>query len=405
MERDENENRIPETITRMRASALLLLSVAAAQAQPGELRCDIRPIQPKLNFSLRFQTGYVVKVPLSQFSGAGHGYRMRITVTPEGSRHATVLDAEFNLPPVPQTNMDGESSHSFLVGEGKYGASLTVEDDLNRTCGRDWSFEAKHKAGQRETKLTMPPGAVAALDDYPVPEPEPGAASTQHLTVLLHAAGVSPKSTAVSPEEIELLLGALSSLMHEAGAPELRLIVFNLDQQRAIYQAGRFRLADLPKVSQAISELQLATMDYHAVQAASSVDLLTQLLTTEVQAAAGNPVVILGPKGRVNVPYTRHALTPSPHSRVYYVQYVPEPPGIFRIRGVDTGSPGGMSADSDHPGRGVGLQPVAALGPRPFYDRPDLVQQAVEQAKGKTFVVTSAEDFIHAVEHITHAKR
>ncbi len=73
------------------AIALLLASAGAAQTivdpvrfgsilkalepRAGEkpLRCEVTPIKPSLNFSFRFQAGYVVRVPMNQYSGAGHG--------------------------------------------------------------------------------------------------------------------------------------------------------------------------------------------------------------------------------------------------------------------------------------------------------------------------------------------
>ncbi|HYL35808.1 MAG TPA: hypothetical protein VEV17_07845 [Bryobacteraceae bacterium] len=36
------------------------------------LRCEVNLIPPQLNFSFRFQTGYLFRVPLSQYSGPGH---------------------------------------------------------------------------------------------------------------------------------------------------------------------------------------------------------------------------------------------------------------------------------------------------------------------------------------------
>ena len=54
------------------------------QADEKPLRCEVTPIRPSLNFGFRFQAGYVVSVPMNQYSGTGHGWSMVTRITPEG---------------------------------------------------------------------------------------------------------------------------------------------------------------------------------------------------------------------------------------------------------------------------------------------------------------------------------
>src|ERR1700747_1114101 len=86
----------------MRLAAIILGTCAAASAQvlidasqaasvlkhvdpqaSASLRCETRPVAPTLGFSLRFQTGYEVRVPLSQFHGPGHRISVLLRVNPE----------------------------------------------------------------------------------------------------------------------------------------------------------------------------------------------------------------------------------------------------------------------------------------------------------------------------------
>src|SRR6185436_1719479 len=56
------------------------------ETRPAEpvLRCEVNPIKPTLNFSFRFQAGYVVRVPMDQYEGPNHGWAILAKVTPEG---------------------------------------------------------------------------------------------------------------------------------------------------------------------------------------------------------------------------------------------------------------------------------------------------------------------------------
>src|SRR5258708_39217368 len=56
------------------------------EARPNEpvLRCEVNPIRPILNFSFRFQAGYVFRVPMDQYEGSGHGWAILAKITTEG---------------------------------------------------------------------------------------------------------------------------------------------------------------------------------------------------------------------------------------------------------------------------------------------------------------------------------
>src|SRR6266852_3615001 len=99
---------------------------------------------PTLGFSLRFQTGYEVSVPLSQFHGPGHRISVLLRVAPEArDGQPAYLLRSFDLPDVPDTEFVAEVAGSFLVGQGSYHSMAIVLDDVNRVCRSDWRIEVK----------------------------------------------------------------------------------------------------------------------------------------------------------------------------------------------------------------------------------------------------------------------
>ena len=62
----------------------LVAQLEGGQAGEQALRCHVSPIQPSLNFSFRYQSGYTVAVPMNQYLGSGHGWTVLTRITPEG---------------------------------------------------------------------------------------------------------------------------------------------------------------------------------------------------------------------------------------------------------------------------------------------------------------------------------
>src|SRR4051794_18614279 len=56
----------------------------------GEVKCAVVPVKPRLNYSFRFQTGYVLDIPLQQYTGKGHAIATLLRVTPEDSERDPV---------------------------------------------------------------------------------------------------------------------------------------------------------------------------------------------------------------------------------------------------------------------------------------------------------------------------
>jgi hypothetical protein len=135
------------------------------------LHCGISPVRPALNFSLRFQTGYVIDVLLDQFRGSGHELKVLVRVIPEGGQPSLLVSTE-KLPEAPQTKADGEIAGMFVVGEGAYRVEALVQDDLHRICQGNWRIQAKRSGSERDLALTTPPATVGELAALGPPNPE-----------------------------------------------------------------------------------------------------------------------------------------------------------------------------------------------------------------------------------------
>jgi hypothetical protein len=345
--------------------------VKALDRQEGEkpLRCEVTPIKPSLNFGFRFQAGYVVQVPMSQFSGPGHGWAMLTRITPEGGGQQPVyLASGVRLPPVPKTRVVAEVGGGYLLGEGRYDVKWTLLDDTGRICRASWRVNARLGRHERRVKLAMARDTVADFTLRDRSEGKRGAddAAPIRLTVLLDAAPLDPLRTRLRANDRVILLGLLSSLLERVPARSVRLVIFNLGQQKILLRQDAFAPNALGRVAQSLNGLELGRVDYHVLQnPRGHVGLLASLMNQELHAETpSDVVVILGPATRYldNVP---QAALEDPHGAV---------PQFFNFR----------------------FKPYL----RGDFDLPDCISLATAKLKGKTIVIRTPADFARAIEQI-----
>ena len=354
------------------------------------LRCVISPIHPAVNFGLRLQAGYTVRVPLAQYHGPGHSWRVLLRVGPhDGAAAPVYLGSRFELPPVPETKTDAEIGGAFLLGEGRYDAALALEDDLGRVCTGEWEMDAQFGSHLRGFENPLAPGTVTELTTPPADTHQDPV--FERLTVLLHAAPAASRAAQLRPSDVVVSLGQLSALLQDRPARSVRLVVFNLAQQKELFLRDAFRLADLELVRQAIYNLQLARVDYRVLQNRDgAAEMLAGIVEREIDASQPpDAVVFLGPRQHSTARLARHALTvPRRVPRFFYLAYQHAP------RPLGRGTPSDMAGPAMF---------GAAIDPLPARVRTDtdLISEMVSRLKGKTIPVTSPADFARAISRIS----
>jgi hypothetical protein len=363
--------------------------LAMLDAGPDDrpLQCDVTPLKPVLNYSFRFQAGYAVRVPMSQYQGSGHALAVLIRVTPDIDREGdsaqpTYLGNHFTLPNVPKTRMEAEFGGAYLLGEGGYAMKWMITDDAGRVCRKSWHVDVRRTRGEREVKVAMPRDTVWALSMRGAPDgklpgslearPETDDAPPLRLTVLMHAAPMFPRRTRMRPNDTMTLLSSLSSLLERVPARSVRLVVFNLDQQKELYRKDGFTLDLLDQVSSSINSLELDLVDVETLQNRQGhVDLIAAMVNQETRATEPSDVVVfLGPMARYEDKVPRQSLekAPGPLPRFFYFQVRP----FFRG------------------GRGGPLQSTL----------PDSINSAISRLNGKVVVIHTPGDFAKAITRL-----
>jgi len=339
------------------------------------LRCDVSPTKPTLNYSFRYQAGYVVTVPMNQYLGSGHGWTMLTRVTPEGGDRKPVYQlSRIPLPRIPKTNVAVNIGGGYLLGEGVYNVRWMMLDDTGRVCRRNWRTDVHRSRAERIVKVAMPPDTVweIGLRGARLLPAGPDDAAALRMTIFLHAAPLFPRRTRMRPNDTVMLMSTVSSLLERVPARSVRLVLFNLDQQKELYRKDNFMLQDMVQVSQAMTNIELGKVDFQVLQNKKGhVDLLTDLVNREVQEQAPSDVVLfLGPAPRFfdRVPQASLEKPSTGVPQFYYFQLAP-----------------------------FLLQQQATLT--------DTIKSTVARLGGKTMVIHTPGDFAKAIDRLEKGGR
>jgi hypothetical protein len=372
----------------MRCAVTLVLLAAAAKGQvlldparlPASLldferkgddrplRCEVRPLRPTLDFSFRFEAGYMVRVPMNQFTGKGHAWGVVMRVTPEGGA-PVYFGHRTRLPEVPKTTVEWELGGGYLLGEGRYRVAWRLNDETGRVCRGEWKVDARRSHADRRVRMSLPPETVTPLYAR-APGDHHDDAPALRLTVMLDVAPMSPRRTRLSARDNMMLLGTLSALLDRLPTRSVRLVAFNLDQQKELYRYDGFTPGGMPELAQTVESLQLGMVDYHVLQKRRGhMEMLADIVNREMaEPEPADVILFLGPLVRSGERFPEQLLERSAGipPRFFYLQYRPP---FLRMQ--------------------------ATL--------PDLIHSLVSRLKGKVVVVNSPGDFEKGIQQIEHA--
>jgi hypothetical protein len=304
-------------------------------AKRGEasVPCDLLTYAPHLSFDFRFQGGYSLFIPLKRYSGAEDSIRVVTRVTPQNPAGPPVyLTQSLDLPDVPRKNRaEIQLAGGYFVGEGKYALDLMMLDNEGRVCRKHWQAEAKRSGGNREISLQIAPGAVAPFSfaawKAMFDQDRKFAPHPQRLTILFHVAPLFRRNMNLRNYDQEMLLGSLASLLEQIPSSEVKLVAFNLDQQKELFRQENFDGSGWDQLLEAMERLQLGTVSYDALaHRAGHVDLLNKLVDEELAGRSRSKAVIfLGPTARQNdkLALPPHREENAPQPLFFYFEYKP----------------------------------------------------------------------------------
>ena len=175
-------------------------------------------------------------------------------------------------------------------------------DDAGRTCRKTWHVDVHRTHSEQKVRVAMPRETVweLGLRGSRRPPPATDDAAPLRMTIFLHTAPLFPRRTRMRPNDMMTLMSTVSSLLEHVPARNVRLVLFNLEQQKELYRKEDFRLRDMAQVSEAMASIELGMVDFQTLQnRRGHVDLIADLVNQEIEAEPRSDVVLfLGPGAR-----------------------------------------------------------------------------------------------------------
>lgn len=356
-------------------------------------RCRMTPVRPWLNFSLRLQAGYLIETSMDQFAGAAHDLKAVTEITPSAAGAKPVyLANRFYLAALPSKDAVAQMAGAYLLGAGAYEARMVVYDETGRACRAEWPLTAVWNDAR--LRPPIPANTVAEFHWAAARAAQP---VFDRLTVLLDAAPLDPRVSQLTAEDTAMLLGGLDALLDQIPARTVRLVAFNLDQQKELMTRDGFTAAGLDELEAALHNQQLALVDFRVLQNRNGPkEMLAGLANREMKREKPpDAVVFLGPELHTswNLPKDA-AAPPQPHAPAcFYVQFYStlrwhgrvedsRNRSAARSAGFGFGRPDSQVDPRSIPNIGLGDEPIASL---------------VRQLKGKVFPVGTPQEFARAV--------
>lgn len=285
-------------------------AMSAGLTASGKLDCKTQTYPAFLDFALRFEAGFVTSCDLQQFDGKPTVIAMYVRVVSENGKRETFGD-RFNLPAITEErktkvnwkrfHQDFEFSGAVALGEGSYKLETILVDDRNRLHRKEWRLKVSAHGKEKSVQPAIAPNSISAISVPPWQHSKRATSEGRRLTVLLDAAPLIPWSMKLRAWDRAFLLGSLSSLLRQSGASQVRVVAFNLDQQREIFRQDHFDNAGFQKLAGALQDLELGTVSYQTLQRGDGwASLLVKLVNEEVKHSdPSDAVVFLGPNSRI----------------------------------------------------------------------------------------------------------
>lgn len=306
------------------------------------LACEVETGRPALDFAFRFEIRYVVRCPLREFEGEAARLTAILRVQP-GVGPPAIFVAPYDVPAAPaelkswldlrRLRNEVELSGAIVAGAGEYPLDLVLTDGHERFFRHSWKAKAALRRNELGLLPTLKPGTVMGMRQPFWEHNAANSASPHRLTVLLDAAPVNPAGIKLRAWDRSFLLNSLYSLLRHIPAAQVRLVAFNLDQQREVFRQDELDRFTFVKLAQALSDLELGTVSKKTLERHDGwAELLADLIEREAaRTPAPSAIIFLGPHGRVsrkmncNAPDYRPGASP----RIFYFEYFERQGGDF----------------------------------------------------------------------------
>jgi len=262
-------------------------------SKQNDLKCQVRFLGPLLGFDLNYTAGFVILPSIEQVT-LNENLDVFVRITPAG-RAPVLLSTSFqipaSLPQVPENErfkffFPGE----FAIGEGTYHVDLLVIDQHDRRYLTQWTLKVnRHVAASQLGPLTVSTTPLTRWDgDMDTNGPR--------LTILLDATETSPNAVRLGRETSTYLVDVLGAILRAVRCRSVKVVAFNLDEQREIFHDDLFEPTGFATLAQALRDFTSVKVPAESLKSLAWLDFLVGLARGEMKAPEPpDAVIFVGP--------------------------------------------------------------------------------------------------------------
>lgn len=270
-----------------------------------DLDCTVDPLDPKLEYDLTFQAGYLARIPLRELSGTGDRLRILFRIQPaDGSGEPVYFREGFDVPAIDE---DAEGSAplpgKYRLGPGKYRVDWLMRDRSERVCAHTWEINADGPEMLQSLAAAPNRHQIDAFEEEPFwtdPPIRRSRGPLLHVKLLVSFSPVDPAKVSLSEYDQRSVVSMLRALSREPDIGEFSVVAYNAHAEQVIYETERASSIDFPALGAAVGGSHSGVVDIKQLRDKKSGEkFLAELFDEHLEASESedvDAVVFLGPK-------------------------------------------------------------------------------------------------------------
>ncbi len=280
------------------------LAVLDADERRDDLRCTVKPLDPKLEFDLNFQAGFVTQVPLAELAGDGNTLRMLFRVESlDGEMDPVWFTDKFDVPSIePDAKGDATLPGKYRLGPGRYKVSWLMRDRAERVCASNWEVEARDI--DPISGLAAAPDApkADAVDEEIFGEEPPVRRARGRLLHAKLVVSFTPMDVAkvkLNDYDMRSVVSMLRAIARQPQIGSFSVVAYHAHQETVLFEQSEATRIDYPALGEAIDGHVGGAVSLEQLQDKRSGEkFLKELLTAQLgpESSDADIVVFVGPK-------------------------------------------------------------------------------------------------------------
>ncbi len=287
-------------------------AVLSSDVDRTDLQCRAEPLEPLMDFELKFQAGYLIHIPMSELALDGDRLSVLFRVQPLGKEAAgkkagaaLYFTQYFDVPPIKE---DAKGSVTlpgrYVLGPGLYRIDWLMRDRAGRVCSAHWETEAAALEKYEELAAAATANTAAAdrrdifVDEPPVMRSGVGK-RPMHVRFVLNLSPLEPSKPKLSEYDLASLISMMRALHREPCIDLFSVTAILANQEKIVYDAPRLSRIDFKALGEAVEGITAGMVDFSALRDPQSggrflAEVLNRALSVDENHA--DAVIVLGPK-------------------------------------------------------------------------------------------------------------